>query len=262
MDDFGCALFGPILFVTLSYYGTQCLPLNPLYGEDYQVVRIKFKKCGSLCRSTVHSACFLQSQAQMSRVHHFQSKPRCLLNEAFFLANLHALMVTAGFTLILTAKSAHIVLSVVPSTDEQHGSEATSLLRQQYMCEFATFALLCSVLRWSTQLLLCSSGLLFAFSCAVLQSAQSCCILLSAALLCSHLVCFLCTRCLYTNALASADMQNSRSQSEPHCNCNNRNTWLVLSHAGAWLGASWPSRWEQHRCSSGAAGVHQATNFQ
>lgn len=38
VDDFGCALFGPVLFVTLSYYGIQCLPLDPLYGDDYQVV--------------------------------------------------------------------------------------------------------------------------------------------------------------------------------------------------------------------------------
>ena len=40
MDDFGCALFGPVLFVTLSYYGLQFLPLDPLYGDDYQVVRV------------------------------------------------------------------------------------------------------------------------------------------------------------------------------------------------------------------------------
>ncbi|KAA6426345.1 MAG: hypothetical protein FRX49_03456 [Trebouxia sp. A1-2] len=38
VDDFACALFGPVLFVTLSYYGLQFLPLDPLYGEDYQVV--------------------------------------------------------------------------------------------------------------------------------------------------------------------------------------------------------------------------------
>ena len=56
VDDFGCALFGPVLFVTLSYYGTQCLPLNPLYGEDYQVVRTRLKTCGSLCKLTVFSA--------------------------------------------------------------------------------------------------------------------------------------------------------------------------------------------------------------
>ncbi|KAL0048358.1 hypothetical protein WJX82_001548 [Trebouxia sp. C0006] len=37
VDDFGCALFGPVLFVTLSYYGLQFLPLDPLYGDDYQV---------------------------------------------------------------------------------------------------------------------------------------------------------------------------------------------------------------------------------
>ncbi|KAL0027712.1 hypothetical protein WJX79_010889 [Trebouxia sp. C0005] len=37
VDDFACALFGPVLFVTLSYYGLQFLPLDPLYGEDYQV---------------------------------------------------------------------------------------------------------------------------------------------------------------------------------------------------------------------------------
>ena len=96
-------------------------------------------------------------------------------------------------------------MSLVPSTDEQHASEATSLLRQQCMCEFATFALLCSVLRWSTQLLLCSSGLLFAFSC----SAAVCSIMLYSALCCSALLtsglhCFLCNRRLYTNALASA----------------------------------------------------------
>lgn len=40
VDDFGCALFGPVLFVTLSYYGVQRLPLDPLYGDDYQVVQI------------------------------------------------------------------------------------------------------------------------------------------------------------------------------------------------------------------------------
>lgn len=40
VDDFGCALFGPVLFVTLSYYGIQCLPLDPLYGDDYQVMNL------------------------------------------------------------------------------------------------------------------------------------------------------------------------------------------------------------------------------
>lgn len=37
VDDFGCALFGPVLFVTLSFYGLQFLPLDRLYGDDYQV---------------------------------------------------------------------------------------------------------------------------------------------------------------------------------------------------------------------------------
>lgn len=40
VDDFGCAVFGPVLFVTLSYYGIQCLPLGPLYGDDYQVMSL------------------------------------------------------------------------------------------------------------------------------------------------------------------------------------------------------------------------------
>lgn len=49
MDDFACALFGPVLFVTLSYYGLQFLPLDPLYGEDYQVVCLASSVLSFLC---------------------------------------------------------------------------------------------------------------------------------------------------------------------------------------------------------------------
>lgn len=42
MDDFACALFGPAIFVTFSYYVTQFLPLTePIYGDDYQVMNAK-----------------------------------------------------------------------------------------------------------------------------------------------------------------------------------------------------------------------------
>jgi len=49
VDDFGCALFGPVLFVTLSYYGLQFLPLDPLYGDDYQVVCLPLSFLCFLC---------------------------------------------------------------------------------------------------------------------------------------------------------------------------------------------------------------------
>lgn len=38
IDDLGCAVFGPVLFVTLSFYCVELLPMNPLYGDDYQVM--------------------------------------------------------------------------------------------------------------------------------------------------------------------------------------------------------------------------------
>lgn len=46
MDDFACAMFGPVLFVTLSFYGMQFLPLQPLYGDDYQVVSLSVFAAG------------------------------------------------------------------------------------------------------------------------------------------------------------------------------------------------------------------------
>jgi len=49
VDDFGCALFGPVLFVTLSYYCMQFLPLDPLYGDDYQVVCVASSVLYLLC---------------------------------------------------------------------------------------------------------------------------------------------------------------------------------------------------------------------
>lgn len=39
MDDFACAMFPLVLFVSYSYYLISSLPLQHLYGEDYQVVR-------------------------------------------------------------------------------------------------------------------------------------------------------------------------------------------------------------------------------
>ena len=37
MDVLACANFGPVLFVTLSYYTMRLLPIQePIYGEDYR----------------------------------------------------------------------------------------------------------------------------------------------------------------------------------------------------------------------------------
>lgn len=57
VDDFGCALFGPVLFVTLSFYGLQFLPLDRLYGDDYQVVCVASSALYLLCLLFVGSLC-------------------------------------------------------------------------------------------------------------------------------------------------------------------------------------------------------------
>ena len=57
VDDFGCALFGPVLFVTLSFYGLQFLPLDRLYGDDYQVVCVASSALYLLCLLFVCSSC-------------------------------------------------------------------------------------------------------------------------------------------------------------------------------------------------------------
>ena len=37
MDVLACANFGPVLFVTLSYYTMRLLPIqDPIYGDDYR----------------------------------------------------------------------------------------------------------------------------------------------------------------------------------------------------------------------------------
>ncbi len=75
VDDFGCALFGPVLFVTLSYYGLQFLPLDPLYGDDYQVVCVTSSVLNLLCllfRWCFARFCHFEFPFQLFRSLHMQ----------------------------------------------------------------------------------------------------------------------------------------------------------------------------------------------
>lgn len=48
VDDFACAIFPPVLFVSFSYYLILYLPLEALYGDNYQVVRVR-QLCVQCC---------------------------------------------------------------------------------------------------------------------------------------------------------------------------------------------------------------------
>ena len=65
MDDFACALFGPAIFVTFSYYVTQFLPLTePIYGDDYQVVcHSDLPYCKKICGPMQQRMSMLQQWA-------------------------------------------------------------------------------------------------------------------------------------------------------------------------------------------------------